>query len=213
MDIKNRSKEFAVGFVKQAEINYRAILGEMAGGGAAGALMGGLLGGTINTTRGFIARSHIPEVVAAAAGKKSKLKVGLSLLKDKLFGPEVTDKYRLKDIVKDFGKGALVGSGIGGVAGAAYGPIPHVTKAINYAMLLDKLRGKELEVAQALADKVGYKGLSFLDGVRNGVYDVGSPALRAAKGVYNVGKPMLRATLGTSPDFLSNVYDVVKIFM
>lgn len=180
MNIENSSKELASGFVKQAAINYRAILGEMTGGGATGALMGGLLGGTINTARGLINRSYIPDVVAATKGEKSKLKVGLSMLHDKLFGPKVTGTDRLKAIARDFGNGALVGSGIGGVAGAAYGPIPHVTAAINAVLPLDRLQGKELRVAQELADKAGYKGLSFLDGVISGAYNVGKPVYRAA---------------------------------
>jgi len=199
MNIKDKSTQLACTFVKSAGINYKALLGEMAGGGATGALMGGLLGGTINTARGLINRSYIPDVMAATKGEKSKLKVGLSILHDKLFGPKVTAADRLKAMARDFGNGALAGSGIGGVAGAAYGPIPHVTKAINSVLPLDKLQGKELRIAQAIADKVGYKGLSFLDGVGNGIYNVGSPVLRAA--------------IGTAPDFISNANDFVKIFI
>jgi hypothetical protein len=172
-----------------------------------------LLGGTINTARGLINRSYIPDVIAATKGEKSKLKVGLSILHDKLFGPKVTAADRLKAMARDFGNGALVGSGIGGVAGAAYGPIPHVTKAISSVWDLDKLQGEKWRVARELADKAGYKGLSFLDGVISGAYNAGGPAFRAAKGIYNVGSPVLRAAIGTAPDFISNADAFVKIFM
>lgn len=211
MDVENRSKELASGFVKQAAINYKALLGEMAGGGAVGALTGGLLGGTINTARGLMDKSDIPAIVAAIRGDTPKIKGVLSRLQGKLFDPKstVTTTDRLKAMARDFGKGALVGSGIGGVAGAAYGPIPHVTKAINAVMPLDKLKDEEWRVARELADKVGYKGLSFLDGVGNGIYNVGSPVLRAA----HIANIPVRAVKGVASDIINNADDFVSKFI
>lgn len=138
MNIENRSKELASGFIKQAALNWKQPVETYLGAATSGGLMGGLIGSGIGGIRGAVRAAK-----AAEPGFGSKIKAGL------------------QGGFKGGLRGGLLGSGIGTGLGALQTPLGMI--GVDYAhrgAIADNLKkvlsGKEPEYAYAIK---GYPNL------------------------------------------------------
>lgn len=105
MDIENRSKSLAAGFVKQAAFSWKQPIGTYLGGATSGGLIGGLIGSGIGGTV-----KAIRSAKAAQPGLGNKIKAGL--------------KGGLKGGIR----GGLIGAGVGTGLGALQTPFGALTE-------------------------------------------------------------------------------------
>jgi len=99
LNIENRSKELASGFVKQAAVNWNQPLNTYLGGATSGGILGGLIGSGIGGLKGAVS-----SVIAADPGLGNKLKAAL------------------RGGTKGGLKGGLIGTGVGAGLGASQVP-------------------------------------------------------------------------------------------
>lgn len=138
MNIENRSKELAAGFVKQAALNWKQPAETYLGAATSGGLMGGLIGSGIGGIRGAVRAAK-----AAEPGLGNKIKAGL------------------QGGFKSGLRGGLLGAGIGTGLGALQTPVGMI--GVDFAhrsAIADNLKkvlaGKEPEYAYAIR---GYPNL------------------------------------------------------
>lgn len=138
MNIKNRSKELAVGFVKEAALNWKQPIETYLGAATSGGLMGGLIGSGVGGVRGAMRAAK-----AAEPGLGSKIKAGL------------------QGGLKGGLRGGLLGAGIGTGLGALQTPVGMAgINGAHRSAIADNIRkvlaGKEPEYAYAIK---GYPNL------------------------------------------------------
>jgi hypothetical protein len=99
LNIEDRSKELAAGFVKHAAVNWKQPVEAYLGGATSGGLLGGLIGSGIGSLKGAVSSAR-----AAEAGFGNKLKAAL------------------KGGAKGGFKGGLIGTGVGAGLGTLQVP-------------------------------------------------------------------------------------------
>ena len=125
LNIENRSKELASGFVKQAAVNWNQPLSAYLGGATSGGILGGLIGSGIGGLKGAISSAR-----AADPGLGNKLKAALH------------------GGTKGGLKGGLIGTGVGAGLGALQTPygldtLAHIDRRTAFDTVKDLAAGGE----------------------------------------------------------------------
>lgn len=125
LNIENRSKELASGFVKQAAVNWNQPLQAYLGGATSGGILGGLIGSGIGGLKGAISSAR-----AADPGLGNKLKAAF------------------RGGAKGGLKGGFIGTGVGAGLGALQTPygleaIPHIDRHMAFDTVKNLAAGGE----------------------------------------------------------------------